>query len=75
MPTLVLTLVLTQAHQRPGDYTDLQALSWCLDIAKALKYLHTQDPPIVHRDVKCVPEGPYPCLKTCLGTGVSLFLF
>ena len=26
---------------------------WMRDILKGLEYLHTQDPPIVHRDVKC----------------------
>ena len=26
---------------------------WCKQILKALAYLHSQDPPIIHRDIKC----------------------
>jgi serine/threonine protein kinase len=36
-----------------GDrYADLQAIQWCKDVAEAVKHLHLQDPPLVHRDVK-----------------------
>jgi len=27
--------------------------SWCKQILHGLHYLHTQDPPIIHRDIKC----------------------
>jgi len=27
--------------------------SWCRQILLGLNYLHTQDPPIIHRDIKC----------------------
>lgn len=33
----------------PRGYSDLEAVSWCLGLARALDYLHSQRPPIVHR--------------------------
>lgn len=27
--------------------------SWCKQILKGLCYLHTRDPPVIHRDLKC----------------------
>jgi WNK lysine deficient protein kinase len=27
--------------------------SWCKQILLGLNYLHTRDPPIIHRDIKC----------------------
>ena len=27
--------------------------SWCKQILLGLNYLHTQEPPIIHRDIKC----------------------
>ena len=27
--------------------------SWCRQILNGLKYLHTREPPIIHRDIKC----------------------
>jgi len=26
---------------------------WCLQILRGLEYLHSQDPPVIHRDLKC----------------------
>ena len=39
----------------PSLYTNIDALSWSLDVARALEYLHGCRPPVVHRDVK--PEN------------------
>lgn len=33
-------------------YTFWQALQWAADVAYGLHYLHTADPPTLHRDVK-----------------------
>lgn len=30
-------------------YSDLDALKWCLDLARALQHLHAQSPQIIHR--------------------------
>eukprot|EP00798_Chlamydomonas_sp_ICE-L_P031333 gene31333-6482_t len=38
--------------EEASNYSDLDALSWIMDIARALEFLHSQDPPVVHRDVK-----------------------
>ncbi|KAK3250567.1 hypothetical protein CYMTET_40058 [Cymbomonas tetramitiformis] len=36
------------------EYSMKQALCWCLDIAKGLRYLHTRTPKVLHRDLKPV---------------------
>ena len=33
-------------------YDTTQALSWALDVAGALEYLHLRTPAVLHRDVK-----------------------
>mmetsp|Transcript_45386 Transcript_45386/g.116148 ORF Transcript_45386/g.116148 Transcript_45386/m.116148 type:complete len:320 (-) Transcript_45386:774-1733(-) len=35
------------------EYTTTDAFSWCLGAAKALEYLHSLSPMVIHRDVKC----------------------
>jgi tRNA A-37 threonylcarbamoyl transferase component Bud32 len=42
---------LRQLVTRDGPQSEDQVLSWAIDIADILDYLHTQDPPIIHRDV------------------------
>lgn len=34
------------------QYSSTQALSWALDVAQALEYLHLRSPAVLHRDVK-----------------------
>lgn len=59
-------------------YTDEEALSWSVDIARALQYLHTRTPKVVHRDVKLdnvllVPSEGHVVAKLCdLGLHVVL---
>lgn len=41
--------------QEKGYFPEKQALKYILQIIKALKYLHSQNPPVLHRDLK--PEN------------------
>lgn len=38
--------------QRGGPLTEQEALAWIGQIGQALNYLHQQQPPIIHRDIK-----------------------
>jgi tRNA A-37 threonylcarbamoyl transferase component Bud32 len=42
---------LRQLITRDGPQTEDRVLDWASEIAEILDYLHTQDPPIIHRDV------------------------
>jgi tRNA A-37 threonylcarbamoyl transferase component Bud32 len=42
---------LRQLITRDGPQTEDQVLDWALAIVDILHYLHTQDPPVIHRDV------------------------
>jgi Tol biopolymer transport system component len=48
--------------EQQGAIPEQQVLGWCVEICDALTYLHTQHPPVIHRDVKpanikITPEG------------------
>ncbi|KAG7669254.1 hypothetical protein Ndes2526B_g05554 [Nannochloris sp. 'desiccata'] len=40
------------ATHRKLLYTQAEALRWCIDVAKALQYLHSAIPKVIHRDLK-----------------------
>jgi serine/threonine protein kinase len=43
----------TQAARRDGQFLDQdEVLRWMAQLCDALTYLHSQDPPVIHRDVK-----------------------
>lgn len=47
------SLVLKQmATARGKVYTNSQAVKWCIQIAKGLRYLHKAKPKLIHRDLK-----------------------
>jgi serine/threonine protein kinase len=41
-----------EAHKRNWRPTSGQALSWALDLARAVTYLHQSDPAVTHRDLR-----------------------
>jgi len=43
---------MTEPHRK--IISDSQALALLLDVARGLTHMHSQDPPIMHRDVKQV---------------------
>ncbi len=42
---------LRQFIKQNGPVTESQAIQWGIDIARILKFLHEQEPPIIHRDL------------------------
>ncbi|GFR48864.1 hypothetical protein Agub_g10712, partial [Astrephomene gubernaculifera] len=36
----------------PGSYSDAQALTWLIELADAMTYLHSRQPLLIHRDLK-----------------------
>lgn len=36
----------------PGGFAEEKVMHWALELAAILDYLHTQNPPVIHRDVK-----------------------
>ncbi|ORY40460.1 kinase-like protein [Rhizoclosmatium globosum] len=55
LPMLVMerfeTDLLTRLHSNPTP-TGEERIKWLLNIANACKYLHSLDPPVIHRDLK-----------------------
>jgi eukaryotic-like serine/threonine-protein kinase len=52
IPGKDLRTVMLDAKQSNAFLTEETVLSWAYQLAEALTYLHNQDPPLVHRDVK-----------------------
>ncbi|KXZ55467.1 hypothetical protein GPECTOR_2g1016 [Gonium pectorale] len=44
--------VITSMTNGRRSYSDDAALSWLLDVAEALLFLHSASPPVIHRDIK-----------------------
>jgi serine/threonine-protein kinase len=54
--------VLQSAHREGQSLVEQQVLGWMAQLCEALSYLHAQDPPVLHRDVKpgnvkLMPDG------------------
>lgn len=52
VPGKDLRQLMMEARQNSTFLPEAEVLDWASQLADALKYLHTQDPPIVHRDIK-----------------------
>jgi serine/threonine protein kinase len=52
IPGKDLSVLMTEARLKNAFLEEREVLGWAGQIAEALSYLHSQDPPILHRDVK-----------------------
>jgi serine/threonine-protein kinase len=52
VPGKDLSTLMTEARLKNKYLEEREVLNWANQIADALSYLHSQEPPIVHRDVK-----------------------
>ena len=62
VPGTDLLQVVREARRKGRFLPELQVLAWAEQLCHALAYLHRQDPPVLHRDVKpanikLTPEG------------------
>eukprot|EP00531_Pseudo-nitzschia_arenysensis_P017696 CAMPEP_0116157436 /NCGR_PEP_ID=MMETSP0329-20121206/23343_1 /TAXON_ID=697910 /ORGANISM="Pseudo-nitzschia arenysensis, Strain B593" /LENGTH=1206 /DNA_ID=CAMNT_0003654543 /DNA_START=341 /DNA_END=3962 /DNA_ORIENTATION=- len=48
-----VTEILSFFHQQGASHPMEDAKRWAVQILKGLEYLHAQDPPVIHRDLKC----------------------
>ncbi len=52
VPGQDLRTLMSEAHQKGQFLAEREVLSWASQLADALKYMHSQKPPILHRDIK-----------------------
>jgi eukaryotic-like serine/threonine-protein kinase len=52
VPGQDLKELLTTALREGHPLAESQVLSWAEQLCSALRYMHTQDPPVLHRDIK-----------------------
>ncbi len=52
IPGKDLRTLMLEAKQKNTFLSEAEVLNWASQLADALSYLHQQDPPLVHRDVK-----------------------
>lgn len=52
VPGQDLQQVIQQAHREGRFLDEREVLGWMAQLCDALSYLHNQDPPVIHRDIK-----------------------
>ena len=67
----------TLLHRHGGPFPPDEVLRWADQLLDALDYLHTQEPPVIHRDIKpqnlkLTPRGGIVLLDFGLAKGAVL---
>jgi serine/threonine-protein kinase len=52
VPGKDLRAIMNEARESGKFLSETEVLDWCDQLAGALEYMHSQNPPIVHRDIK-----------------------